>query len=61
MKKIVRIVKKGDDDSNLFYWLSLGPVQRLKELEKMRQEINLQFYHDTRQGLQRVYRIVKRA
>lgn len=61
MEKIIRIVKKGEDENNLLYWLSLNPIQRLKELEKMRQEINLLFYHDSRQELQRVYRIVKRA
>lgn len=60
MEKVIRIVKKGEDESNLEYWLSLTGIERLRELEKMRQEINREKY-DTRQGLQRVYHIVKRA
>ncbi|MEZ4963481.1 MAG: hypothetical protein R2830_26905 [Saprospiraceae bacterium] len=60
MEKVIRIVKKGKDEANMEYWLSLTGVERLRELEKMRQEINRGKY-DTRQGLQRVYRIVKRA
>lgn len=60
MEKVVRIVKKGKDDSNLFYWLSLSKKERMAELEKIRQEINLEKY-GTRQGFQRVYRIVKRV
>jgi len=59
MEKVVRIVKKGEDDSNLSYWLSLTEIERLVELKKIRQEVNLQKY-GTRKGFQRVYRIVKR-
>ena len=60
MKKIVRIVKKGNDDSNLLYWLSLNYDDRLKELETIRQQVN-QWKYGSRQGFQRVYRIVKRS
>jgi hypothetical protein len=60
MEKIVRIVKKGEDESNLLYWLSLSEKERMAELEKIRQEVNLKKY-GIRQGLQRVYRIIKRA
>ena len=60
MEKVVRIVKKGKDDSNLLYWLSLSEKERMAELEKIRQDVNLKKY-GIRQGLQRVYRIVKRA
>lgn len=60
MEKIIRIVKKGEDESNLDYWLSLSSEQRLKELETIRQDYHQQRY-DTRQGLQRVYRIIKRS
>lgn len=60
MEKVVRIVKKGQDNSNLLYWLSLSEKERMAELEKIRQEVNLK-KHGTRQGLQRVYRVVKRA
>lgn len=60
MEKVVRIVKKGKDDSNLLYWLSLSEVERLRQLEEMRREINLRIY-GPEQGFQRVYRVIKRA
>ncbi len=53
-------MKKGQDEGNLIYWLSLSVKERMVELEKMRQEINKRTY-GTRQGFQRVYRIIKRA
>lgn len=60
MEKQIRIVKKGEDDGNLLYWLSLTFNQRMAELESIRQQINKRKY-GTRQGFQRVYRIAKRA
>ena len=60
MKKQIRIVKKGEDDSNLLYWLSLSETERLRELEQIRQQI-IQWKYDTRPKFQRVYRVVKRA
>ncbi len=54
MEKVVRIVKKGEDKSNLLYWLSLSEKERMAELEKIRQETNLEKY-GIRQGFQRVY------
>lgn len=60
MEKTIRIVKKGQDDGNILYWLSLSVKQRMAELEKMRQQINTRKY-GTRQGFQRVYHIVKHA
>lgn len=60
MNKQIRIVKKGEDDSNLIYWLSLSHHERMVELEKIRQQIN-QKYYGNQQGFQRVYRVVKRA
>lgn len=60
MKKQIRIVKKGQDEGNLLYWLSLSEKERMVELEKMRQQINERKY-GPRQGFQRVYRIVKRT
>jgi hypothetical protein len=59
MEKQIRIVKKGQDDGNLQYWLSLTFNERMAELERIRQLINLKKY-GTRQGFQRVYRVVKR-
>ena len=58
MEKVVRIIKKGQDSSNLLYWLSLSKKERMAELEKIRQEINVEKY-GTRQGFQRVYRVIK--
>ena len=60
MIKRIKIVKKGEDDSNIKYWLSLSYNERMAELEKIRQFINKRKY-GTRQGFQRVYRVVKRS
>ena len=60
MEKKVRIVKKGKDDSNLSYWLSLTFGERMEELEKIRQQVNSR-RHGIRQGFQRVCRVTKRA
>ena len=60
MEKKIRIVKKGQDDSNLLYWLSLSIQERMAELEKIRQQINLQKYGN-RQGFQRISCITKRT
>ncbi len=60
MEKRIRIVKKGEDDGNLEYWLSLTHNQRLANLERMRRQINKRKY-GTPKGFQRVYRIVKRT
>jgi len=60
MDKVVRIVKKGEDDSNVKYWLSLSYQERLENLEKIRKEVNDRIYgvgHS--QKVERVYRIVK--
>jgi len=60
MKKQIRIVKKGEDEGNLRYWLSLTTQERMAELEKIRQQINKRIY-GTRQGFQRVYTITQRT
>ena len=60
MERTIRIVKKGDDERNLLYWISLSVNERMRELEKIRQEVNKQRY-GTRQGFQRVYKLIKRA
>ena len=60
MEKRIRIVKKGEDNANIKYWLSLSVEERMKNLEEMRQRVNKRKYGD-RQGFQRVYRIVKRT
>ncbi|MEM9887501.1 MAG: hypothetical protein AAF849_16515 [Bacteroidota bacterium] len=60
MKKKIRIVKKGEDEGNLMYWLSLTEKERMAELEKIRQQVNKRIY-GTGQGFQRVCRITQRA
>jgi hypothetical protein len=60
MKKEIRIVKKGEDESNIDDWVSLSAEERMKELGRIRQEYNRQHY-GTQQGFQRVYRIIKRS
>jgi hypothetical protein len=62
MKKVARIIKKGEDNSNYLYWLTLTPLQRLIELQKLRLEVNKHRYADSyRKRLQRVCRVVKHA
>jgi hypothetical protein len=60
MKKKLKIVKKGKDESNLKYWVSLSKQERMANLEEMRQQVNSR-NNDTQQGFSRVYRIVKRS
>lgn len=60
MEKVVKIVKKSEDDSNLLYWVATSEIDRLIALEETRKEVNIQKY-GLRQGFQRVYRIIKRA
>ena len=59
MEKRVRIVQKGKDESNIRYWASRSYRERMIELEKIRQEVNLRLY-GTRPEFQRVYRITQR-
>jgi len=58
MEKVVKIVKKGEDDSNLLYWIATSEVDRLIALEQTRKEVNSQIY-GVGQEFQRVYRIIK--
>jgi hypothetical protein len=60
MEKVFKIVKKGEDDSNIKYWLTLTYEERLLNLEKIRQEVINRFY-GTRQEFQRVYRVIERS
>ena len=60
MEKIILIAKKGEDEANFKYWISLSGIERLQELEKIRQEINQEKY-DTQQGLQKVYQVIKKS
>lgn len=60
LQKQIRFVKKGHDDRNLLYWLSLSVNERMAELERIRQQINKERYGTGRE-FQRVYRVIKRA
>ena len=60
MEKIIRIIKKGNEENDINYWLSVSYVNRLRELEKLRFEVNQRIY-GTQSGFQRVYRVVKRS
>lgn len=60
MKKRIRIVHKGKDESNLMYWISLSKIDRMKQLEEIRKEI-IEEKYGSEQGFQRVYRIIKQA
>lgn len=60
MKKRIKIVKQGEDDSNILYWLSLTGSERMTELEKTRQRVNKRFYPD-QTIFQKVYCIIQRT
>lgn len=60
MEKVIRIVKKGQDDANIRYWASLSYDERLEELERLRQAHIKAVYGENRPRFQRVYRVIKR-
>jgi len=60
MKNQIRIIKKGEDDGNLFYWLTVPHEERLTHLEQLRQQVIKEKY-GYQQRFQRVYKIVKRT
>jgi hypothetical protein len=55
----VAVYKRGEEPSDVLFWLTRPPFERLRALELIRQEYN-QWKYGTEQGFQRVYRIVKR-
>ena len=58
-KTKVAIYKKGEEPSDVLYWLSRPVAERIKAFETICLEYNLWKY-DYQPGLQRVYRVVKR-
>jgi len=61
--KMVRVVTKlslSDEQDDVAYWLSLSVAQRISAVEILRQRV-FGGVDGTRQGLQRVCRIVSRA
>lgn len=55
----IAVYKRGEEPSDVIYWLSRPVIERILNLEEICQEYNLWRY-DSQQRLQRVYRIVKR-
>jgi hypothetical protein len=62
MDRIARVAKKtrlGEKKSDLEFWLSLTPEERIRTLEEIREEYN-QWKNNAEPRLQRVYKIIKR-
>lgn len=57
-KTKVKKYKLGEEPSDLKYWLSQSPYERIKALEEIIKEYNTWKY-GTEQRFQRVYRIIK--
>ena len=55
----VKIVKKVEQEDDIFFWLERMPIERILALETIRQEYN-QWRYDSQRGFQRVYKIAKR-
>lgn len=55
----IAVYKKGEEPSDVLFWLSRPPAERLLALETIRAEFN-QWKYDSEQGFQRVYRVIKR-
>lgn len=53
------VFKKGEEPSDVIYWLSRSVFERLSNLQTIRKEYN-QWKYGTEPRLQRVYRVVKR-
>lgn len=51
--------KRGQEPSDVSYWRSRPPIERLIALEEIRREYN-HWKYGTKPILQRVYRIIKR-
>lgn len=58
-KSRVMIYKKGQEPSDVPYWLSLPPIDRIIALEEICQEYN-NWKYGAQQRFQRVYKVVKR-
>lgn len=59
IEKVVKIIRKGEEESDYNYWKNQPLEKRLEALEEIREEYNKWKYAD-QQGFQRVYRIIKR-
>ena len=59
ISKVIKKYKIDEQPSDFSFWQSKSYEERLEALEKIRKEYNLWRYN-AEQGLQRIYRIVKR-
>jgi hypothetical protein len=57
--KVIKKYKVGEQPKDIAYWRKKTFAERLDALEQIRQEYNTWRY-SAQQGLQRVYRVVKR-
>ena len=58
-KKQLKIVSLKDKNSDLEYWLTKTPEERLEAIEILRQQY-IKFTKDVQQGLQRVCRVINK-
>jgi hypothetical protein len=59
MEKVVRKYNLGEEPNDIEYWLSKSPIERLKALEKLREDYVRIFLNGNRPGFQRVYTVIK--
>jgi hypothetical protein len=59
IKKVINIYKQSEQPKDFTYWRTKSYEERLEALEQIRQEYNTWRY-SAQQGLQRVYRVIKR-
>jgi hypothetical protein len=55
----IAVYKKGEEPSDVLFWLSRPAIERIRTLELIRAEYN-QWKYGNQQGFQRIYRVVKR-
>jgi hypothetical protein len=60
MTKIIKKYKLNEQPNDFLYWQSKSYEERLDALEQIRKEYN-SWRYNAEQGVQRVYRIVKRT
>ncbi len=60
ISKVIKKYKIDEQPNDFLYWQSKSYEERLEALEQIRKEYNLWRYN-AEQGLQRIFRIVKRT
>ena len=67
MERVVNIIKVEDEiDENILFWNSKTPEERLSAVQILREQYIMLFnkqdeYNESRKGLRRIYRVVKRT